>query len=123
MFGSVKTLTLMAVMMVCAVNAAGVSPVEKCTQAKHLSAAQGMCQTHGANDKSVACVCTESMPICLQSDLDQTKKPENCSPAAHEACVGSCATGVLAVKCAGTSPATCMSIDPAVKQKLAQLGL
>ncbi|CDH55544.1 predicted protein [Lichtheimia corymbifera JMRC:FSU:9682] len=120
MFGSVKTFTLMAVMMVCAVNA-GVSPVEKCTQTKHLSAAQGLCQSHGVNDKSMACVCTEAMPICVQSDLDQTKKPENCSPALHEACVGSCASGVLAVKCAGTSASTCMSIDPAVKQKLAQL--
>ncbi|KAI7879390.1 hypothetical protein K492DRAFT_195997 [Lichtheimia hyalospora FSU 10163] len=112
----------MAMMTVCVVNA-GANPAEKCTQKKHLDVAQGMCQSHGVNYQSMACVCTESMPICLQSNLEQTKKPENCNPAAHEACVGSCASGVLAVTCAGASPTTCMTLDPAVKRKLAQLGL
>lgn len=87
--------------------------LESCPSAHQYGAAVGLCGVHGHKVDNMACVCQQSTPVCLTTDVNNKSKPQACDEQAHAACAQSCsAASLVAIRCDGPHVSKCVGLNP-----------
>ncbi|KAG2226426.1 hypothetical protein INT45_000594 [Circinella minor] len=93
--------------------------IEPCSNKRQLLAATSMCTTHGKPDSNLACVCQESIPICVTTDMSSDKpKTSICNDILYEACINGCISSVVAIRCEGAESSRCLTMEGEIKKGL-----
>lgn len=105
-------------MLACAVIAAGQVKLQDCSAKQQLDAAQSMCKTYGKDGSHIACVCQESMPVCVMANLENQEQAIVCDDKTFAACTKSCGSSIMALKCEGTESTKCISLDASARKAM-----
>ncbi|KAI8149178.1 hypothetical protein BJV82DRAFT_663510 [Fennellomyces sp. T-0311] len=117
MISSVFKTLLVLVLATTAIHAKDTG-VTDCAHPAQMKLADTMCTSHGQIGSDIACLCQQGSPACFMADMSLREKATACDSKTTEACVQSCNSDMIAIKCEGKKATKCLGIDPKVKKSL-----